>query len=110
MLRPAHLLRNEKLASSLAENPIPLVLLICLAWTLLGLVGHDPWKPNEAQTFGVVYHLMQGGDWVVPMLAGETLLEKPPPVYPTAALVRAAFSPVPALHRPPPPPTPPGLR
>src|SRR5258708_4801991 len=29
MLRPAHLLRNEKLASSLAENPIPLVLLIC---------------------------------------------------------------------------------
>src|SRR3990170_616505 len=70
MLHPAHLLRNEKLASSLAENPVPLVILICLSWTLLGLVGHDPWKPDEAHTFGVVYHLMQSGDWVVTMLAG----------------------------------------
>jgi 4-amino-4-deoxy-L-arabinose transferase-like glycosyltransferase len=98
MLRPAHLLRNEKLASLLAENPLALVLLICLAWTLLGLVGHDPWKPNEAQTFGVVYHLMQSGDWVVPMLAGEPFMEKPPLIYLTAALFGALFSPVLSLH------------
>ena len=98
MLRPAHLLRNEKLASLLAKNPLPLVLLICLAWTLLGLVGHDPWKPNEAQTFGVAYHLMQGGNWVVPMLAGEPFMEKPPLIYLTAALFGALFSPVLPLH------------
>jgi 4-amino-4-deoxy-L-arabinose transferase-like glycosyltransferase len=98
MLHPAHLLRNEKLAASLAENPVPLVILICLAWTLLGLVGHDPWKPDEAHTFGVVYHLMQSGDWVVPMLAGEPFMEKPPLIYLTAALFGALFSPVLPLH------------
>ncbi len=98
MLHPAHLLRNEKLAASLAENPIPLVILICLAWTLLGLVGHDPWKTDEAHTFGVVYHLMQSGDWVVPMLAGEPYMEKPPLIYLTAALFGALFSPVLPLH------------
>jgi 4-amino-4-deoxy-L-arabinose transferase-like glycosyltransferase len=98
MLHPAHLLRNEKLASSLAENPVPLVLLICLAWTVLGLVGHDPWKPDEAHTFGVVYQLMQGGDWVVPMLAGEPFMEKPPLIYLTAALFGAMFSPILPLH------------
>ncbi|HKQ25800.1 MAG TPA: glycosyltransferase family 39 protein [Burkholderiales bacterium] len=98
MLRPAHLLRNEKLTASLAENPVPLVLLICLAWTLLGLVGHDPWKPDEAHTFGVVYQLMQSGDWVVPMLAGEPFMEKPPMIYMTAALFGAVFSPVLPLH------------
>ncbi|HWH47712.1 MAG TPA: hypothetical protein VN664_07925 [Burkholderiales bacterium] len=98
MLRPAHLLRNEKLASSLAENPLPLVFLICLAWTLLGLVGHDPWKPDEAYTFGVVYHLMQGGDWVVPMLAGEPFMEKSPLLYLTAALFACVLSPFLPLH------------
>ena len=98
MLHPAHLLRNEKLASSLAENPVPLVILICLAWTLVGLVGHDPWKPDEAHTFGVVYHLMQSGDWVVPMLAGEPFMEKPPLIYLTAALFGTLFSPVLPLH------------
>jgi len=98
MLRPAHLLRNEKLTSSLAENPVPLVFLICLAWTLLGLVGHDPWKPDEAHTFGVVYHLMQSGDWVVPMLAGEPFMEKPPLIYLTAVLFGALFSPVLPVH------------
>ena len=98
MLRPAHLLRHEKLASSLAENPVPLVFLICLAWTLLGLVGHDPWKPDEAYTFGVVYHLMQSGDWVVPMLAGEPFMAKSPLIYQTAALFGAVFSPVLPLH------------
>ena len=98
MLRPAHLLRNEKLASSLAENPVPLVLLICLAWTLFGLVGHDPWKPDEAYTFGVVYHLLQSGDWVVPMLAGEPFMAKPPLIYLTAALFGVVFAPVLPLH------------
>ncbi len=98
MLHPAHLLRNEKLAASLAKNPVPLVFLICLGWTLLGLVGHDPWKPDEAHTFGVVYYLMQSGDWVVPMLAGEPYMEKPPLIYLTAALFGALFSPVLPLH------------
>ena len=29
--------------------------LLCLAWLLPGLIAHDPWKPDEAYTFGVVY-------------------------------------------------------
>ena len=49
------------------------------------LVGHDPWKPDEAYTFGVVYELLQGGSWIVPTLAGEPFLDKPPLFYLTAA-------------------------
>ena len=44
---------------------------LCLAWILPGLIGHDPWKPDEAYTFGVVYELLNGGSWIVPHLAGE---------------------------------------
>ncbi len=48
--------------------------LLCLAWILPGLIGHDPWKPDEAYTFGLVYHILQSGDWVVPTLAGEPFI------------------------------------
>jgi 4-amino-4-deoxy-L-arabinose transferase-like glycosyltransferase len=53
---------------------------------VLGLVGHDPWKPDEAYTFGLVYHILEAGDWLVPTLAGEPFVEKPPLFFWTAAL------------------------
>ena len=72
--------------------------MLCIAWILLGLIGHDPWKPDEAHTFGVVYQLLKGSDWVIPMLAGEPYLDKPPLIYLTAAATSSLFSPVLALH------------
>ncbi len=98
MLRPAHLLRHERLAAAITAHPVRLAVLICLVWTLPALVGHDPWKPDEAQTFGVVYHLLESHDWVVPMLAGEPFLEKPPLVYLSAAFFGVLFSPFMPLH------------
>lgn len=62
-----------------------LYVLLCAAWILPGLWGHDPWKPDEAHTFGLVYHILQGGSWVVPTLAGEPYLDKPPLFILTAA-------------------------
>jgi 4-amino-4-deoxy-L-arabinose transferase-like glycosyltransferase len=69
-----------------------LVALLCAAWILPGLFGRDPWKPDEAHTFGVVYSLLQGGSWVVPALAGEPFLEDPPLYYLTAAAFAKLFS------------------
>lgn len=56
------------------------------AWLLTGIAGHDPWKPDEAENFGVIYSIVRGGSWVVPMVAGEPLLEAPPLYHLTAAL------------------------
>lgn len=72
--------------------------LLCIIWTFTGLVGHDPWKPDEAYTFGLVLHILQSGDWVVPTLAGEPFVEKPPLFFLTAAAFGAAFGGVMALH------------
>jgi 4-amino-4-deoxy-L-arabinose transferase-like glycosyltransferase len=69
-----------------------LVALLCAAWILPGLFGRDPWKPDEAHTFGVVYELLRGGSWVVPALAGEPFLEDPPLYYLTAAAFAKLFS------------------
>lgn len=71
---------------------------LALLWLGPGLFGHDPWKPDEAYTFGLVLHILQTGDWVVPTLAGEPFLEKPPVFFLTAALFAHLFGGWLALH------------
>ena len=68
------------------------------AWLLPGLIGHDPWKPDEAYTFGLVYHIRESGDWLVPTLAGEPFVEKPPLFFWTAALFSYPFGWLMPLH------------
>ena len=75
-----------------------LIGLLCLAWLLPGLVAHDPWKPDEAHNFGVVYGMLSGGSWIAPMIAGEPFLREPPLYYFTSALSGILFSPPLALH------------
>lgn len=75
-----------------------LILILGLAWLLPGLVAHDPWKPDEAYTFGVVYEILQGGSWVIPQIAGEAFIDKPPLFHLTAALSAMFFSPFLPLH------------
>ena len=54
------------------------LLLLALAWIVLGLVGHDPWKFDDATNFGVALDIAQRGDVVVPYLADEPFLGRPP--------------------------------
>ena len=75
-----------------------LIALLCLAWLLPGLVAHDPWKPDEAYTFGAVYEILQGGGWIIPQIAGEPFMDKPPFFYLSAAASALLFSPILPLH------------
>ena len=72
--------------------------LLCLIWLGTGLVGHDPWKPDEAYSFGVIYSMLQNGDWLAPTLAGEPFMGNPPLYYWTAALFAKLFSSLLPLH------------
>jgi 4-amino-4-deoxy-L-arabinose transferase-like glycosyltransferase len=72
--------------------------MLCLAWLGAGLVGHDPWKPDEAYSFGLIYSILQSGDWLVPMIGGEPFMDKPPLFYWIAALFARLFSPLLPLH------------
>lgn len=82
----------------IAYHPIAITILIFCAWMLPGLIGHDPWKPDEGYTFGLVNHILHTGDWVVPTLTGEPFMEKPPIFYLVAALFARIASPLLALH------------
>jgi len=54
------------------------LIVLCAAWALLGTVGHDPWKTEDAAAFGVAYEMLQRGDVLVPYLAGEAFADRPP--------------------------------
>lgn len=69
------------------------VVLLAVLYVLPGLAGFGPWKPDEPYVFGMVHSLMQSGDWVVPTLAGEPFMEKPPLYMWVAALTAWLASP-----------------
>lgn len=68
-----------------------LFVLVCIAWLLPGLVGHDPWKTDEAIVLGVVAGMLQSGDWMVPLLVGEPYLDRAPLFFWTAAVFAKVF-------------------
>lgn len=72
--------------------------MLCAVWSLTGLIGHDPWKPDEAYGFGLIYNIIQNHDWIVPALAGDPYMDKPPLYYWTAALFAKTFAPILPLH------------
>jgi 4-amino-4-deoxy-L-arabinose transferase-like glycosyltransferase len=72
--------------------------LLCLVWLGTGLAGHDPWKPDDAYSFGIVYSMLQSGNWLIPTLAGEPFMANPPLYYWTATLFAQLFSPLLPLH------------
>ena len=69
------------------------LVLLCGTWIVLGLIGHDPWKTEDAAAFGVALGIMQSGDPLQPALAGEPFVDRPPLAYAAAALSASVFSP-----------------
>ncbi|WP_298272582.1 glycosyltransferase family 39 protein [Geobacter sp.] len=78
--------------------PWLLMATVTVLWLFPGLFGHDPWKADEPYSFGMVWHILSTGDWVVPTVAGVPFMEKPPLCYLTAALFARLFSQALAPH------------
>ena len=74
-----------------------LFIILCAAWILPGLIGHDPWK-TESTTFGIIYSMLQEGNWLLPAVAGVPNSDYPPLYYWVAAAMAKIFSPILPLH------------
>jgi len=74
----------------------PLVALLGI-FIVAGLLGHDPWKNDDAITIGVVADMLHRGHWLVPHLADRPYPDAPL-YYWSAALTGAAFSWLLPLH------------
>lgn len=54
---------------------------VCCCYMLSGIIGHQPWKQDETYIFGIIQHMVESADWIVPTMAGEAFMEKPPLYY-----------------------------
>lgn len=46
-----------------------------------GVFGRFPWKADEPYAFGVVWSMLERGQWLIPSIADQPFVEKPPLVY-----------------------------
>lgn len=74
----------------------PLALLLAF-FIVAGLIGHDPWKGDDAIAIGVASEMLRHGNWLLPHLAGEAF-PTPPLYHWSAALSGFIFAPLLPLH------------
>jgi 4-amino-4-deoxy-L-arabinose transferase-like glycosyltransferase len=74
----AFLRRDHDESTATGRLSLWALLVLVTAYVLPGMAGFGPWKPDEPYMFGLIHSLMESGDWVVPSLAGEPFMEKPP--------------------------------
>ncbi|MFZ6749615.1 ArnT family glycosyltransferase [Undibacterium sp. Ren11W] len=65
-----------------ATNALPrwVIFSLCLLYILPGLIGRDPWKGDDASSFGIMWTMANGGiqDWLWPHIVGLPMPEKGP--------------------------------
>lgn len=77
---------------------IHLLILLCAVWLLMGLVGHEPWKPLESNAISTIKNILDDGNLLTPASASSHTLSNPPLYYLSAALSAKALSSILPLH------------
>ena len=75
-----------------------LLIVLCAVWLLMGLVGHSPWKPFEAQSISTIKTILDTGNFLTPVSASNNRITNPPLYYLSAALTAKLFGNVMPLH------------
>ncbi len=62
--------------------------------SLAGIANHELWTPDEPREAAMALAMRRSGDVIVPRLAGEPFVEKPPLAYAVSAATLAWFEPL----------------
>jgi 4-amino-4-deoxy-L-arabinose transferase-like glycosyltransferase len=79
--------------SAAAATKLPRAVLLALiaAYIVSGLFGRDPWPDDDATGFGVMWTMAQGGNWLLPAIAGVPVATDGPLAYWAGAASIALF-------------------
>ena len=67
------------------------VVILCLATLLFGVADHGLWTPDEPREAEIARAMAEGSSWLVPRLAGQPFVEKPPLYYLFSSLMIRAL-------------------
>jgi 4-amino-4-deoxy-L-arabinose transferase-like glycosyltransferase len=89
---------NPALVTKSATQKLPRLLLwaVLLAYVFAGLVGRDPWRPDDAVGFGIAWSMVQGSwhDWLLPQVAGAPVVDEGPLTFWLSAITLKLFAPL----------------
>ena len=77
---------------------VRLLILLCTAWLLIGLIGHEPWKPFESDAISTIKNVLDNGHYLAPTSASSNQASNPPLYYLSAALTAKVFNGVLPMH------------
>jgi 4-amino-4-deoxy-L-arabinose transferase-like glycosyltransferase len=90
MASPVALRKNPALLTERATRKLPrfILLAMAVAYCAAGLIGRDPWRTDDAVTFGVAWTMAHGHslDWIMPNVLGDPVVQDGPLVYWLAAV------------------------
>ena len=75
-----------------------LLIVLCAIWICLGLIGHEPWKPNEANNISIIKNMLAGEHFFEPLAVGDSAIKNPPLYYLSAAFFAKILSPMLNTH------------
>ncbi len=64
---------------------------LVFVYFVAGVFGRSLWKADEPYSFGIVWEMLQDHQWLIPHIAGQPFVEKPPLVYWLAAAFAEAL-------------------
>ncbi|RJX29962.1 MAG: glycosyltransferase [Oxalobacter sp.] len=69
------------------------LLALALLYILAGLIGRDPWKNDDAASFGIMWTMAHGGwqDWLLPNIVGMPVIEEGPLTFWISAICIKLF-------------------
>jgi 4-amino-4-deoxy-L-arabinose transferase-like glycosyltransferase len=89
---------NPALLTQGAAQKLPRALLwsLLIAYVFAGLIGRDPWRPDDAVGFGLAWTMVQGtwADWLVPNVAGAPFVQEGPLTFWVSAVLLKLFGPL----------------
>ncbi len=69
-----------------------LLILLCAVWLIMGLIGHEPWKPLESNAISTIKQILDNSSFIAPTSASSDQLSNPPLYYLSAALSAKALN------------------
>jgi 4-amino-4-deoxy-L-arabinose transferase-like glycosyltransferase len=83
------------IVTSLEAHKLPrgLLLLLCAAYIVPGLLGRDPWSGDDAIGFGIAFNMVKGDwqQWLLPAISGLPMVAEGPAPYWFGALLAKAL-------------------
>ncbi|MDZ4098819.1 MAG: glycosyl transferase [Methylophilaceae bacterium] len=75
-----------------------LLIILSIIWICMGLVGHEPWKPDESQSISIVKSMLNGENFIAPIAVGDQSMGYPPLYHLSAAGTAKLLSPILNTH------------